>query len=127
MLRRGLSEIGNSNNSRIALMRVDVTKWVFAPKSFDRVFCAGALHLFPAMPSVFRSIYESLKPGGIFAGATYLKASGMKKKWFQDYISAAHGFHWFEPEELQGLAAGAGFTGWEQYVKKQGIVFRARK
>ncbi|MBN2159173.1 MAG: class I SAM-dependent methyltransferase [Spirochaetes bacterium] len=127
MLKRGIAEIERIKNRRITLMRVDVTKWVFAPKSFDRVHCAGALHLFPSLPSVFRSIYDSLRPGGIFIGATYLKAAGRTKRLFQNYISSAHGFHWFEPEELQGLVSGAGFTGWEQYVKKQGVVFRAKK
>ena len=127
MLKKGVRELGREGAPAITLMRVDVTKWPFAAGSFDRVHCAGALHLFPDLPRVFASIRNSLREGGVFVGSTYCVAEGAVKRMFQGYVSAAHGFHWFRPEELAGLAARAGFAGWEHRTRKQGIVFRAAR
>jgi SAM-dependent methyltransferase/uncharacterized protein YbaR (Trm112 family) len=127
MLKKGLRELKRDGVLNIMLMRVDVTKWPFAAGSFDRVHCAGALHLFPDLPGVFASIRRSLRDGGIFVGSTYCVADGAAKRRFQDYVSTAHGFHWFRPEELAGLVSGAGFTGFEFRTRKQGIVFCAAR
>jgi hypothetical protein len=68
-----------------------------------------------------------LKPGGIFAGATYIKGEGSKIRSMKNAMSAPSGFHWFDPEELYRLADRAGFIEWEQHIKKQAILFRVRK
>jgi ubiquinone/menaquinone biosynthesis C-methylase UbiE len=119
-------EIKKKGN-RITLMRVDVTKWPFLPDSFDRIHCAGALHLFPQIQEVLNSIERSLRPGGIFVCATYLKAQSLIKRGFQHIISKRSGFHWFELKELNELVSRAGFVNWEYHVNKQGIVFRVKK
>jgi ubiquinone/menaquinone biosynthesis C-methylase UbiE len=108
-------------------MRVDVTKWPFGPDSFDRIHCAGALHLFPDIQSIFHSIFRPLKPGGIFVGATYVKGKKSLIRFMQNAISFRSGFHWFESEELFEPSRRAGFVEWEQHVKKQAILFRVRK
>ena len=125
MLRKGARELKKSGAGNIVLVRADVSRWPFAAESFDRVHCAGGLHLFPDLPEVFASVRRSLREGGIFVGATYCHAGGTAKRMFQDHVSSAHGFHWFTPEELRELASRAGFTGWEHRTRKQGIVFRA--
>jgi ubiquinone/menaquinone biosynthesis C-methylase UbiE len=127
MLVRYGEETAKSGNNRITLMRVDVTKWPFLPQSFDRIHCSGALHLFPQIQEVFKSIERSLKPGGIFVGATYIKAEGGLKRGFQNRLSDRSGFHWFETKELQNLAGRAGFVNWEYQIKKQGIIFSVKK
>ena len=127
MLKQGLRQLHKENISNIVLMRGDVTLWPFAKASFDRIHCSGALHLFPKLLQVFGSIYHTLKPGGVFVGATYCRGGGFVKRKIQDYISAAHGFHWFELQELQNLAEEAGLIGWQHFIKKQGIVFCVRK
>src|SRR3990172_6763296 len=99
-------------------MRVDVTKWPFGPDSFDRIHCAGALHLFPDIQSIFHSIFRPLKPGGIFVGATYVKGKKSLIRFMQNAISFRSGFHWFESEELFEPSRRAGFVEWEQHVKK---------
>ena len=45
----------------VTLIRADAANWPFAPESFDRIHCAGALHLLPDVQNVFHSIYRSLK------------------------------------------------------------------
>lgn len=127
MLRRGARELGSGTYPDVALVRADVTRWPFADASFDRVHCAGALHLFPARDAVFRAIRASLKPGGIFVCATYCRSDNALKRQVQAHVSRAHGFHWFTPDELQGLAADAGFAGWEAARLRDGIVFRVRR
>jgi ubiquinone/menaquinone biosynthesis C-methylase UbiE len=126
MLVRCSEEIKKNGNS-ITLMRVDVTKWPFLPNSFDRIHCSGALHLFPQIQEVLNSIERSLKPGGIFVGATYLKANNIIKRGFQKIVSHRSGFHWFELKELEELVNRSGFVNWEYQINKQGIVFRVKK
>lgn len=127
MLKQGGRELAKQPDLNIQLMRVDVSRWPFAPESFDRIHCAGALHLFPVIDQVFASIFSSLKPGGLFVGATYCRGGSALKQSVQRYISNAHGFHWFEPEELKTLTAGAGFGEWHHQINKQGIVFSVKK
>ncbi len=127
MLRRAERELRRVGADNITLVRADVSRWPFARSCFDRVHCAGGLHLFPALPDVFASIHRSLVKGGIFVGSTYCVAEGAVKGGIQKYVSAAHGFRWFRPDELRELAIDAGFEGWEHRMKKQGIVFRAVK
>jgi SAM-dependent methyltransferase len=127
MLIKGADELRQSGRTGITLMRVDVTRWPFMPCSFDRIHCAGALHLFPDLQKAFHSIARSLKPGGIFVGATYLRGKSAIKRAMQRVVSSRSSFHWFVTGELEGLAGNAGLTGWEQHVHKEGIVFRAMK
>lgn len=127
MLKNAATALGINHRTGLTLLRVDVTKWPFVPDCFDRIHCAGALHLFPEIQSVFQSIARSLKPGGIFVGATYIKSAGTVKGIIQKWISFRSGFHWFEPEELFELSHRAGFVEWEQHINKQGIIFRVKK
>jgi SAM-dependent methyltransferase len=127
MLLKGAALLREGAITNITLMRVDVTRWPFARNSFDRIHAAGALHLFPRLPEVFCSIERSLKPGGIFVGATYIRGGSAPVRAFQKLVSSPLSFHWFEPAELAGLAVGAGLTGWEMQTRKQGIVFRVKK
>jgi ubiquinone/menaquinone biosynthesis C-methylase UbiE len=127
MLVRCREAIEKSGNNCITLIRVDVTKWPFLPCSFDRIHCSGALHLFPRIQEVFDSIERSLKPGGFFVGATYIKAAGGLKLGFQEMLSARSGFHWFQTKELHDLVCRSGFVNWEYQIKKQGIIFRVKK
>ena len=127
MLSQFNRENKRKNATNVTLMRVNVTKWPFAPNTFDRIHCAGALHLFPRIDEVFNSIEGSLRPGGIFVGATYIKTKSPLKHGFQKIISDRSGFHWFKPEELVQLALDAGFIDWAQHVNKEGIVFRVKK
>jgi ubiquinone/menaquinone biosynthesis C-methylase UbiE len=127
MLKQGLRKLKEQNNNDIMLMRADVTKWPFMPETFDRIHCAGALHLFPDEQNVFRSIYRSLKKGGYFVGATYCRGGSLVIQGIQKYVSKAHGVHWFEPLGLQNLSSEAGFAGWELRTYKRGMVFRVQK
>ena len=127
MLSQFQAENERKGKRNITLMRADVTKWPFVSDAFHRIHCAGALHLFPRIGGVFTSIEKSLKPGGIFVGATYIKTTHPIKKWVQKLISERSGFHWFQPEELYQLGEDAGFVDWEQYINKQGMVFRVKK
>jgi ubiquinone/menaquinone biosynthesis C-methylase UbiE len=121
------NEETRKSGGRITLMRVDVTKWPFLPGSFDRIHCAGALHLFPQIQDVLGAIERSLRPGGIFVCATYLKAPNILKSGIQKIISHRSGFHWFEFTALNDLASRSGFVNWEYEINKQGIVFRVKK
>lgn len=127
MLKQYRRKLKEKNNTDIMLIRVNVTKWPFAPETFDRIHCAGALHLFPDIQSVFNSIYHSLKKGSCFVGATYCLEENIITNSLQKYFTKVHGFHWFDQQELRNLSSQAGFTGWEQQTYRRGIVFKVQK
>lgn len=127
MLKQGLKALEKTEASNITLMRGDVTRWPFAKAGFERIHCSGALHLFPKLNQVFASVFDTLKPGGLFVGATYCRGGGYVKRKIQNYISSTYGFHWFDIEELQHLAEDSGFVGWRHFIRKQGIVFCVSK
>lgn len=127
MLRQCRRKLKEQNNTDITLMRVDVTKWPFALETFDRILCAGALHLFPDIQNVFNSIYRSLKKGGYFIGATYFLEQNIVTDCLREYFTKVHEFHWFNHQELQDLSSQAGFRGWKQQTHRRGIVFKIRK
>jgi len=115
------------NKTNITLMRVNVTKWPFAAKTFDCIHCAGALHLFSDLQNVFNSIYRSLKKGGYFVGVTYCRGKDIFISSIQKYLEKAHDIHWFDQQELTKLSTNAGFVRWEQQTYRQGIVFKVQK
>ena len=111
----------------VTLIRADAANWPFAPESFDRIHCAGALHLLPDVQNVFHSIYRSLKKGGCFVGATYCRGGDYATQILQTMVSSAHWIHWFDQQELRNLSSRAGFAEWEERTHKQGIVFKVQK
>lgn len=126
MLRKAVANRDKKTENNIFFVKGNVAAWNFAPRSFDRIHCAGALHLFPGISDVFRSVAATLSPDGIFAGATYIQKSEAGKI-IKSALEPLLKFHWFSVEELKELSARAGLTGWQHEVQKQGIVFRVRK
>jgi ubiquinone/menaquinone biosynthesis C-methylase UbiE len=127
MLRHGTRLLRDGAHANVTLMRVDVTRWPFAQQRFDRVHCAGALHLFPQLDRVLAAVYASLKPGGVFVCATYTVATHPLKRLVQQHVSRVHGFNWFDPGTLRGQLDTAGFTQWQAARKREGLVFSVRK
>jgi SAM-dependent methyltransferase len=127
VLKKGMRQIAMQKNTNIVMMRGDVSKWPFATGTFDRIHCAGSLHLFPDIQDVFHSIYRSLKKGGYFVGATYCLGGNAVVQASQNHLAKTKGVHRFDQQELQELSLEAGFTGWEHRSYRRGIVFRIEK
>jgi SAM-dependent methyltransferase/uncharacterized protein YbaR (Trm112 family) len=127
MLKKGMRKLAMEKYTNIVLMRGDVMKWPFAAGMFDRIHCAGSLHLFPDVQNVFHSIYRSLKKGGCFVGATYCLGGNAVSQAMQKHLAKTKGLQWFDQEELQKLSSQAGFSGWEHRSYRRGIVFRIEK
>lgn len=124
MLRRASRYVERDGVAGVAFVRTDAGKWPFRPGAFSRALCAGALHLFPDPGAVARSVFASLQPGGVFVCATYLWGKRHMVQ-IQKCIARNSGFHWFTLEELEGIFADAGFSGFGHYTNKVGVVVRA--
>ena len=127
MLKQAGQNLKNRNQTNVSLMRADVTQWPFAPETFDRIHCAGALHMLPDIQNVFISIYRSLRKGGYFVGATYYRGGDFMTQMIQNFSANGQWIHWFDQQELQNLSSRAGFINWEEKTYKQGVVFRIQK
>lgn len=127
MLKNARRTLVMKPHPNLAFIHANVTHWPFLPESFDCIHCSGALHLFPDIASVFKSIGASLKPGGIFVGSTYIKKNNPIERLVKEKLGAFMSFHWFTAEELKELAKQAGLTEWRHYIKKSGIIFTVKR
>lgn len=126
MLKQAVASTREKKYSHLKFIRASAVELPVPAGSFDRIHCSGALHLFELLPEVFKSIASALRPGGIFAGCTYIKKTSAGKI-IKNALEPLLKFHWFEVEELKQLASEAGLTGWQHDTRKQGIVFRVKK
>ena len=63
MLEEARSHLSPSSGGRVEFMRADLA-WLPFDSAFDGVFSTAAFHWVPDHTRLFRSLFESLKPGG---------------------------------------------------------------
>jgi len=63
MLEEARSQLSPRFGARVRVVRADLAELPFK-EGFDGVFSTAAFHWVPDHPRLFRSLYESLKPGG---------------------------------------------------------------
>jgi ubiquinone/menaquinone biosynthesis C-methylase UbiE len=82
--------------------------------SFERVHCAGALHLMADIPRALSEMRRVLRDGGVFVVSTFIKTRAPRILAARFLIGRRAGFEWFDPEELRELLRRTGFLiDWE--------------
>lgn len=91
---------------RVELVRVDVAALPFKTDSIDAIHAGAAMHCWPKLETGLAEIARVLKPNGKFFATTFLKgALGTDR-----VASPNAGFRFFTLDELETLAAEAGFV-----------------
>lgn len=108
-------------------LRADATSMPLRENTFDRLHCAGSLHMMEDVPGTLSNFARVLRPGGVLVVGTFLLGNGTVRplaKRFGGWISR---FHWFTREELDRLLHRAGFRLEETSVAGDAITLRARR
>lgn len=114
-------------DDQIFLVHGDATRLPIGRDTFDRVHCAGALHLMEDIDEALRNFACVLETGGVCVIATFLVGDNLMRKIGKRLAEIPTQFHWFTPGELRQRLNRAGFEVIEESVEGDAISVKARK
>lgn len=94
----------------IHLVRANATKSPFVTRAFDRIHCAGALHMMEDIDGALREFARLLAPDGILVIGTFVLGKGRRRRLLKRIAEIPTKFHWFAPGELEARLERAGFA-----------------
>ena len=112
---------------RVHLLRVPATRLPIASATFDRVHCAGALHLAHDIDEALSEFARVLQPGGICVISTVVMGPGLLGRAVRRLAEVPSGFHWFGPDELPGRMAAQGLAVYAEHVVGDALTVAARR
>jgi SAM-dependent methyltransferase len=95
-------------NARPSFVRADAERMPFADASFSGAVCGGTLNELGDPLRVLRETRRVLEPGGRLAIMGILRATTVRGRRLQSFLSTG-GIRFFEPAELQSILDRAGF------------------
>ncbi len=114
-------------SSRVCLLRGDVTRIPAQRAVFDRVHCAGALHLVEDADETLRNFARVLKPRGVCVLSTVIYGRGLARRLLKRGTERAMRVHWFTLEELRDKLERAGFELLVESVVQDTLTIKARR
>lgn len=118
--REGLSDY-------VRLMRADATRFPLRTDAFDRIHCAGALHMMDDIDAALREFARLLQPGGICVIGTFALGRGLMRRFTKRIAEIPTHFHWFAPDELERRMAAAGFDVVHKSIEDDALTVKARR
>ncbi len=109
------------------LVRADATRFPLRTGSFDRVHCAGALHMMDDVDAALAEFARVLQPGGICVIGTFVSGHSMMRRVLKRIAEIPSGFHWFGPDELQGRMASHGLAVYADSIEGDALTLAARR
>ena len=114
-------------NDRIFLIRGNAMRMPLARESFNRLHCAGALHLMDDIDEALRNFARVLEPGGICVIGTFLNRGGLFRRMTKKIAEVPSQFHWFERDELHQRLERAGLTVVEDSISREAVTVKTRR
>ncbi|MFB6351129.1 MAG: methyltransferase domain-containing protein [Bradymonadaceae bacterium] len=87
-------------NDRVFLVRGDAARIPLGRETFNRLHCAGALHLMDDIDEALRNFARVLEPGGLCVIGTFLLRGNRLERLAKRVAEVPVQFHWFERDEL---------------------------
>jgi len=116
-------EKANSNKSpNMIFIRCDAQCLPFKPKTFSRVNCFDALHLFSDIPKALTEIRRVMELSGCFTCLTSRNIKGWQT-WFQSMFSSIFSYHLFENAQLEKLLAESGYINVHLFERTMILLF----
>lgn len=117
--REGLDE-------QVYLIRGDASRVPARRAAYNRLHCAGALHLMPRIDEVLRNFARVVEPGGICVIGTFqIGDANPVKRLLKRAAELPTQFHWFTEEELDKRLERAGFDMVEANSAKDALTVKA--
>ncbi|TXD35836.1 methyltransferase domain-containing protein [Lujinxingia vulgaris] len=114
-------------DGRVFLIRGDATRIPVSRASFNRLHCAGTLHLLNDIDEALRNFARILEPGGICVIGTFILGDGMLRRFAKRVAEIPTRFHWFSRDELHKRLERAGFEIVSDDVAGDAITIKARR
>jgi SAM-dependent methyltransferase len=109
--------------TNVVLVRADAHQLPFIDGAFAGINNAGAIHAYDDAEQVFREIWRTLRPGGIYVGSTFAEAPTLTGR----LAARIAGIRRYDPGELRAQLSRLGFSEYEELRLGGAFVFRARK
>lgn len=114
-------------NDRIFLIRGNAMRMPLGRESFNRLHCAGALHLMDDIDEALRNFARVLEPGGICVIGTFLNRGGFLRRMTKKVAEIPSQFHWFDRDELHQRCERAGLTVLEESISREAVTVKTRR
>lgn len=114
-------------NDRVFLVRGDATRIPIGRETFNRLHCAGALHLMDDIDEALRNFARVLRPGGLCVIGTFLVRGHRLERFAKRAAEVPGQFHWFERDELHDRLERTGFDVLEESISDDAISVKARR
>ena len=111
----------------IYLIRGDAERLPFNRSVFDRVHCAGALHLMADPDEALRNFARSLKPEGLLVLGTFIKGDSWLRRVLKRALEVPLKFHWFDLDDLRDRVRYAGFEVLATEREGDAVTIQARR
>lgn len=109
--------------TNVVLVRGDAHQLPFVDGAFGGINNSGAIHAYDDAEQVFREIWRTLRPGGIYVGSTFAEAPHFTGR----LAARIAGIRRYDPNELRAQLSRLGFAEYEELRLGGAFVFRARK
>jgi ubiquinone/menaquinone biosynthesis C-methylase UbiE len=111
--------------NRIQYLRGDALNLPFRNDRFDRLHCAGSLHLMDSIQTVLGEFRRVLRPESKLVIGTFLLGDGTLRPLVKRLGGWLTRFHWFGENELKERLRGQGFVVDEFSVSGDAVTFGA--
>jgi SAM-dependent methyltransferase len=114
-------------DEEVFLIRGDATRVPAKRASYNRLHCAGALHMMQNIDEALRNFARVLEPDGICVVGTFILGDGVMRRLLKRAAELPTQFHWFSRDELHQRLRRAGFEVVEDSVAGDAITVKARR
>lgn len=111
----------------VFLVRGDASRLPLGRATFDRLHCAGALHLMSEPDEALRNFARVLKPGGLCVIGTFIRGRGVLRQLLKRVSEPISQFRWFSERDLHERLSRAGFVLEDQSIQGDALTLRARR
>jgi len=128
MLENARRNIRQENlDGKVFLLRGDGTRIPVRRGAFNRLHCAGTLHLMNDIDEALRNFARVLEPDGVCVIGSFILGKGLIRRFVKRAAEFPPRFHWFSREELHRRIERAGFEVLDDSVSGDAITLKARR
>lgn len=114
-------------DEQVFLIRGDATRIPVRRAAYNRLHCAGALHMMKNVDEALRNFARILEPDGTCVIGTFILGDGIMRRLVKRAAELPTQFHWFSRDELHQRLRRAGFEVVEDSVAGDAITVKARR
>ena len=128
MLENARRNIQQENlQDKIFLLRGDGTRIPVRRGAYNRLHCAGTLHLMSDIDEALRNFARVLEANGICVIGTFVLGKGLIRRTLKRIAEFPTDFHWFSRDELFRRIERAGFEVIDSSIAGDAITVKARR